>query len=622
MKSNSKLNTGWKHWDKFLSKFVGKKINCLDIGSFEGASTCWMLNNLCSNPFSRVFSIDTWDGGPDYTANTNFRQIESTFDYNVGKTGRTNQHVKMKMTSSEALIQLRAEKYIFFDFIFIDASHEAKDVLSDAILSWELLVEDGIMIFDDYMWDKLNKDYFCPKVAIDSFNYIFTPQLDILFKGYQCIVRKKKMHGYEKPESGELYKLIDDANYFKFYEFDVIFDDVIDGDNFEYNLRMEKLPNDDKLKQITYKELNLISDKIEQFFNVLVDCDKVEIYNFYHLFNVEEPFDVINNTLVKKFKKEINNANLFKNIKYFNIFVKKNFLCPVIKFAKERNFSDVCLLLRYTLDIDEFKNEMKNLFNCSINAKIFTTLESDKKMNGVHNINFENYNDLQNIIDICSGTNTKFDLFYSRVLIQKSVRKHIFEKKNIFSVELLCKIFLCLSLQKIHGNCILFVPIYITDVFFELIMILKKHYEQITISKSNDAIERYYGILIMIKCKNFLGIEPDSLEKLKNVIIKISNENKNFTDFEKSSHLDLKNILNLNDNQKKIMEQFKYKFINKIEMVAECAKSYYNLLYRVKKYIDENKSNHENKNYMLENIIYKKQISEFIYSLNLILNLK
>ena len=61
------LKTGWKHWDMYLSKFVGKKVNCLDIGSYTGDSTCWMLNNLCTNPYSRVFSVDTWKGSPEYT---------------------------------------------------------------------------------------------------------------------------------------------------------------------------------------------------------------------------------------------------------------------------------------------------------------------------------------------------------------------------------------------------------------------------------------------------------------------------------------------------------------------------------------------------------------------------
>ena len=38
------------------------------------------------------------------------------------------------------------------DFIFIDGCHESREVLEDAILSWELLKVGGIMNFDDALW--------------------------------------------------------------------------------------------------------------------------------------------------------------------------------------------------------------------------------------------------------------------------------------------------------------------------------------------------------------------------------------------------------------------------------------------------------------------------------------
>ena len=53
------LNTGWKHWDKYLSQFVGKKINILEIGAYKGDATAWFLNNLISNKKSLVYAVDT-----------------------------------------------------------------------------------------------------------------------------------------------------------------------------------------------------------------------------------------------------------------------------------------------------------------------------------------------------------------------------------------------------------------------------------------------------------------------------------------------------------------------------------------------------------------------------------
>ena len=280
-----KLQTGWKQWDRFLSEFVDKRINCLDIGCLEGASTCWMLDNLCTNVQSHVFSIDTWEGGPDYTTNVNFNSVEQTFDNNVNKTGRRNQNVKIKMLSSEGLVYLRRQKYLYFDFIFIDASHTAKDVISDAILSWELLATDGVMIFDDYKWEKLNKDYFCPKLAIDSFVHIFKPEISILYEGYQYIIKKKQSKMFEQPKSNKIYELIDKIAYFNFNDLNISYDTEITS-KLNYKITM----NTDMPLYINNKmyDRTIYHNK----------CDDIEKYNFFHLFHVDEPLKIIKKTYV------------------------------------------------------------------------------------------------------------------------------------------------------------------------------------------------------------------------------------------------------------------------------------------------------------------------------------
>lgn len=239
---NKKLNTGWKHWDIHLAKFVGKKINCLDIGSYKGASTCWMLNNICQNPYSRVYSVDTWEGSPEYDDDVDFKEIEKSFDIVVEATGKQNQNVKMKMTSTKALLKLREYDLIIFDFVFIDASHEAKDVISDAILSWDILNEEGILIFDDYEWKLLNEEYFKPKLAIDSFVSIYKPQLKNLYIGYQYIIEKIRMENLQKPELDDYYKLINEINYYKFNSDEIVFQDEI-NDEIKFKLEVK---NDNK----------------------------------------------------------------------------------------------------------------------------------------------------------------------------------------------------------------------------------------------------------------------------------------------------------------------------------------------------------------------------------------
>lgn len=158
-----KLNSGWRHWDKHLSKFteLAEPIHAMEIGSYEGDATVWLLNNLCSkNVKSSVYCLDTWTGSPEYV-NINFMDIE--------KTGHSSQVKKIKGLSYGSLVKLLAQEILpEFHVIFIDASHEARDVLADAVLAWPLLKRGGILIFDDYKWTKLSPDYFRPKPAIDA----------------------------------------------------------------------------------------------------------------------------------------------------------------------------------------------------------------------------------------------------------------------------------------------------------------------------------------------------------------------------------------------------------------------------------------------------------------------
>ncbi len=70
-----------------------------------------------------------------------------------------------------------------FDSIYIDGSHEATDVIADAILAFELLRKGGIIAFDDYLWGgpvPQQRDLLStPKIAIDTFTNIFFKKVAI-----------------------------------------------------------------------------------------------------------------------------------------------------------------------------------------------------------------------------------------------------------------------------------------------------------------------------------------------------------------------------------------------------------------------------------------------------------
>lgn len=191
------MNTGWKKWDQFLSKFANMKtpIHVLEIGSYEGDSASWFLDNLLHNPKSTITCVDTWEGSPEYV-NINFQTVEQKFDERIKKNPRGKQLTKIKKLSYDGLIQLNVQKKEFH-VVFIDASHEARDVIGDAVLSWRLLSKGGVMIFDDYQWKKLKPDYFTPRPAIDAFIHVMKPELKVLGIFYQAFV--EKLMTFEKP---------------------------------------------------------------------------------------------------------------------------------------------------------------------------------------------------------------------------------------------------------------------------------------------------------------------------------------------------------------------------------------------------------------------------------------
>jgi predicted O-methyltransferase YrrM len=200
------LNTGWKLWDKYLSHLAGKKnIKALEIGAYKGDSSMWILNNLFTDDKSKLYVIDVFANSDqnkqEYGNDIDFEDIEKIFHKNIKSTKKEKQVKLYKEYSHFALSKLLLDKKELesFDFIYIDASHDAIDVMTDGCLSWKLLKPEGILIFDDYIWDIFHQDFFRPRLAIDSFLAIFKSELYILEIKRQAYVKKRPKDRYIKP---------------------------------------------------------------------------------------------------------------------------------------------------------------------------------------------------------------------------------------------------------------------------------------------------------------------------------------------------------------------------------------------------------------------------------------
>lgn len=205
-------------WEQLIP-LLPKNKAFLEIGSFEGRSTVWIIENMMDEG-DWIDCVDTWEGGEEHKkSGEDMVSVESRFDHNIIKAldchsaihreregswghtrfasdgpDRTNNRVyKYKARSTEFLGSKLAgyDRKDLYDFIYIDGSHTAPDVLTDACMAWPLLKSEGLMVFDDYMWGNPRDALHRPKIAIDAFTNIFGETAEIIHVGYQLVLRKK-----------------------------------------------------------------------------------------------------------------------------------------------------------------------------------------------------------------------------------------------------------------------------------------------------------------------------------------------------------------------------------------------------------------------------------------------
>ncbi len=173
-------------WDAMMPEIDPARV--LEVGSFEGASACYLIETLGQRHPLEIHCVDSWAGGVEHDG-LDMTAVEERFRGNLRiALRRAPQPVEVnvhKGPSDRELARLLAAGMAnHFDFIYIDGSHQAPDVLADAVLGFRLLRVGGVMGFDDYIWQEAlpyGKDPLrCPKPAIDAFANLYMRKLDIV----------------------------------------------------------------------------------------------------------------------------------------------------------------------------------------------------------------------------------------------------------------------------------------------------------------------------------------------------------------------------------------------------------------------------------------------------------
>jgi predicted O-methyltransferase YrrM len=152
----------------------------LEIGSYEGRSTCWLLEHGLADD-GDIQCIDPFVG---------MRDVEERFLSNVNQVKKPDQYFEhfrnYSYHSLSWLIQDAPDDPAQFDFIYIDGDHDPATTLIDASMAWVLLRKGGVMLFDDYEYPEQPT-----KCGIDGFLMGFVDKYDLLLKNYQLAVVKK-----------------------------------------------------------------------------------------------------------------------------------------------------------------------------------------------------------------------------------------------------------------------------------------------------------------------------------------------------------------------------------------------------------------------------------------------
>ena len=145
----------------------------VEVGSYEGSSAWWIMNNLLQSPESRLFCIDVWTGDDG-------EALFSSFKANLAELANANQVEVIRDWSQNALRDL-IRRQVKADLLYIDGGHDAPTVLRDLVTGFDLVKVGGLVICDDYLWNDArwggNRTLGRPKIALDAFTTIYADKL-------------------------------------------------------------------------------------------------------------------------------------------------------------------------------------------------------------------------------------------------------------------------------------------------------------------------------------------------------------------------------------------------------------------------------------------------------------
>jgi cephalosporin hydroxylase len=160
-----------------LKKRKKKDLVCVEIGSFLGASSCFICGAITKD--SKLYCIDTWgnhamkycDVDTETERDTYFEFKENTLNYN-------DKIIEIRQWSTEAIATLKQYEQNI-DFLFLDGDHSYEAVNKDWELYSPLLSIGSIVAFHDTGWAEGVKQVISESVITRSKKIADLPNIEI-----------------------------------------------------------------------------------------------------------------------------------------------------------------------------------------------------------------------------------------------------------------------------------------------------------------------------------------------------------------------------------------------------------------------------------------------------------
>lgn len=145
-----------------LKHLIGQPIAILEIGVWEGESTCWLLDNILTHPDARIVTVDPFEYVRNPSTSEEKEELEQyakgNFNHASNIVERFFDNVGLENAKKLAHFHQFSDDFFStrdlaaFDVAIVDGAHNAFQVAKDLLNCWEFLKPNGILIADDYGW--------------------------------------------------------------------------------------------------------------------------------------------------------------------------------------------------------------------------------------------------------------------------------------------------------------------------------------------------------------------------------------------------------------------------------------------------------------------------------------